>query len=311
MDRHSEVPPAQHGSADVVTGCATRQHGGRCREVVALALRAFMDLVEKSATGETVSLDSLRRIAHAVGEADGALGEYYNRHSAGCGAVFELARIERQRTDFFGRAITQEFVHLFADPTAGIGRKNLPQFFLAVRMILGDEVHADYANHCTQIANEVRQGGEIVPWEMFYADPRIRAVVEDTLVAIAISFRRFEPRADWFLIVMNTDPQSVSLGASMFLPKPHGEKRDHEFAEANFVRLFKALFASVHPVDFDEVRRAAFVARYGNTPEVAFGHLFVALTEMEQQFGGGTPPPPAHIHAGAAEVKRPPPKKKR
>jgi len=307
MDRQNEAHPVER-----VAAAAPRQHGGRCREVVVLALRAFMDLVEKSASGETVSLESLRRIAHAVAEADGALGEYYDRHSAGCAAVFDLARIERQRTDFFGRAITQEFVHLFNDPTAGMGRKNLPQFFLAIRMILGDEVHADYANHCTQIANEVRQGGDVVPWDVFYADSRIRAVVEDTLVAIAISFRRFEPRADWFLIVMNTDPQSVSLGANMFVPKAPGEKRDHEFAEANFVRLFKALFASVRPGEFDEARRAAFVARYGNTPEVAFGHLFVALTEMEQQFCGGGPALAApHGHGGSIEVRASPPKKKK
>ena len=107
-------------------------------------------------------------------------------------------------------------------------------------------------------------------------------MLESTLVAIARSFKRFAPRKDWFLIVMNNDPQAVSLGSNMFLPKKSDEKRDHEFGVLNFVSLFRALFATVRLSDFDHQRRARFLARYGAAPETVFGGLFIELTGIEQ-----------------------------
>ena len=273
-DQYEELQPIEE---------PVEHYGHRCREVVALAMRAFLDLLDAAAGDEDkVPVETVRRIALAVMGAEGALANYYDLHSAGCAAFFELSKIERKRTDFFGRMITEPLVPLLDDPASGIGRNNLPQLFDALKMILGDDVYTDYNNRCIRIANELRVDGEMFPWERFYSDERVRQIFEATLVAVARSFKRFGPRKDWFLIVMNNDPQAVSLGANMFVQKKSEEKRDHGFGVPNFVRLFRSLFASVRPSDFDGQRRRRFAATYGATPEVIFGGLFVALTDLEQ-----------------------------
>ncbi|HXP95931.1 MAG TPA: hypothetical protein VN809_04410 [Telmatospirillum sp.] len=258
-------------------------HGHRCRDVVVLAVRAFLDLLDTTATGDTISVDAVRRIAHAVMNAEGALSTYYDLHAMGCAAFFELVKSERKRTDFYGRVITEPLVPLLNDPTSGIERKNLPQFFSAVRMILGDDVYTEYRDRCIRVANELRGGSNLLLWPEFFLDRRTLDILEETLVTIAHSFKRFTPRMDWFLIVMNTDPKSVSLGSTMFIQRNPDEKLEHAFVEANFVRLFRALFAAVHPEKYDKTERAAFKAKYGAPPETVFGPLFVELAMLDQR----------------------------
>jgi hypothetical protein len=258
-------------------------HGHRCREVVVLAMRAFLDLLDNAVVGETIAVDAVRRIAQAVMAAEGALASYYDHHAGGCAAFFELIKIERHRTDFFGRALVEPLVPLFDDVGSGVDRKVLPHLFAAIRMILGDELYTDYKDRCTGIANELRAGADFVPWEKFHADARVQQVREDTLVAIANSFKRFAPRKDWFLIVMNNDPKMISLGSNMFVPKSAEDMLEHAFGEANFVRMIKALFTSVRPGGFDAGQRASFLARHGATPEAVFGAFFVELTMLEQR----------------------------
>ncbi len=269
------------------------RHGGRCREAVVLAMRAFLDLLDGAVSGDSIKVDAVRRIARAVMDADGALGIYYDLHADGCAAFFELVKTERKRTDFFGRAITESLEPLLDDPNSGFQRKNLPQFFAALRMMLGDDVYTDYKDRCTQVANELRAGGEFVPLDAFYADARIHDIMERTLVAVARSFKRFDARKEWFLIVMNTDPHAVSLGSNMFVPKKTEEKLDHAFGDANFIRLFRTLLGPMRLDRFDEARRAGFLTKHGAAPEAVFGPLFVELAALEQ-----TPSTPATKRLG-------------
>jgi hypothetical protein len=257
-------------------------HGHRCREVVVVAMRAFLDLLEGAAQGDSVPLETVRRVAHAVMQAEGALTTYFDRHATGCVAFFDLIKAERTRTDYFGRVVTEPLTPLLNDPDSGFQRRNLPQFFTAVRMILSDAVYTEWKDNCTRVANDVRGDADLVPWDTLHADPRIRRILEDTLIAVARSFRRFAPRKDWFLIVMNNDPQAISLASNVFLSIKHDEKVERAFGEVHFVRLFRSLFASVQPGNFDDARRDAFVAAHGVTPGAAFGPLFVELATMEQ-----------------------------
>jgi hypothetical protein len=266
-------------------------HGHRCREAVVLAVRAFLDLLETSATGETIPVEVVRRIAHAVMNAEGALSTYYDLHAMGCSAFFELVKSEQKRTDFFGRVITEPLVPLLNDPTSGFERKNLPPFFSALRMILGDDVYTEYKDRCLRVANELRGGSNLLLWPEFFLDRRTVEVMEGTLVAVAHSFKRFTPRKDWFLIVMNTDPQSLSLGNTFVVPINIDEKPEHAFGEAEFIRLFKALFAPVHPGKFDALRRAAFASKYGATPETLFDPLFADLAILDKKTVSGPSKP--------------------
>ncbi len=283
------------------------RHGNRCREAAVLAMRAFLDLLETAVSGDTVPVDTVRRIAHAVMGAEGALATYYDLHADGCAAFFELVKTERKRTDFFGRAITDLLVPLLDDPNSGFERKNLPQFFSALRMMLGDDIYTDYKDRCTEVANQLRAGGEFVPMDAFHADARIRDIVEATQVAVARSFKRFDARKEWFLIVMNTDPHSVSLGSNMFVPKNSDQKLAHAFGEAAFVRLFRTLFAPMRMERFDDLRRAEFAQKYGTPPEAVFGSLFVELAALDQSAAAA----PVRRRGPAIETRQPSAKRRR
>lgn len=284
-----------------------RNHGGRCRNIVEVALRALLTLADGKAADGMVSMDELRRIGKAVMDTDGALGSCYSAHASQCIAYFEMIECERHRKDFFGRVVTHPLTHLLIDPASGIERKNLPQFFAAVRMILGEEKNTEFRDLCTGVANELRSGSQEMPWEDFYADARMLAILEEVQVAIAHSFRHFDPRKEWFLVLMNTDPETVSLATNAFVSKKTGDKLTHQFGDTHLVCLFRALFASIRPEHFDEAREAAFVEAHGQSSKSVFGNFFVELTALEQ----AGHPAPALPRTMGFEPRKPPGKPKR
>jgi hypothetical protein len=68
-------------------------------------------------------------------------------------------------------------------------------------------------------------------------------VLWTVLVRIAETFKRFDPRRDWFIGLMQNTPHAVSLGSHVFIPKPRHEEDDQpHFGVAEFNLLFGALF---------------------------------------------------------------------
>jgi hypothetical protein len=276
---------AQETEPVIETGGAMgpRDAGGkRCRSVAAVAVLALTDILEESAVDGLVSMDDVRRVAKAVLAARGPLGEHYTMWEDGCDSAFSLRRIEQQRNDFMGRIITRPFSDCFDDKNSGIERKHLPQFFAAVHMIIGDEPFGALRERANKAAERHRTEDGLVNWPDFYADEQVRAILEEVLVTMARSFRRFEPRKDWFLIIMNSSPSCVSTASNAFIPKRPEDKVLREFSEAHMVRLFQALFASCRPDTFTTERKVAFMEKWGSEPEKVFGQLFVNLAELAQ-----------------------------
>lgn len=277
---------AEEGALLVSAGDVPQQKpevGKRCRDVVGVAVRAFLGLLEEACEGGSVPIETARRIGNAVAGAGGPLADLYARAEQGCSTRFTMLRIESQRTDIFGRLVAEPFAHLLDDKANGIERKHLGQFFAALRMILGEDVHETMKARCAIIVAECRGPDGMTDWPAYFADPEARSILEQVLVTIARSFRRFEPRKDWFLIVMNSTPSSVSLGSSVFVQKRPEDKPQNEFSESHMCRLFNALFADMRPDTFDDSRRAAFAERWGLPPEKIFGGLFVDLQRLSQQ----------------------------
>ncbi|HSV28772.1 MAG TPA: hypothetical protein VLL76_04410 [Candidatus Omnitrophota bacterium] len=257
--------------------------GRRCRNMVGVAIKAFVDLMQDSASDGKVSMDQARRIANAIMAASGPLADYYARTEGQCDAIAQLGMAERKRTDFFGRLITQPFAHLLDDAETGIDRKRLPQFFAAIRMVLGDETHAALKARCVVLAEEHRMAQGLIDWEAFYADPDADQVLEQVLFTMARSFKRFEPRKDWFMIVMNSNPTSVSLGQNVFTPKAAEDRVVAEFTLAHMVTLFEALFAGFRPEAMSKARRNTFIARWGSDPDKVMGPLFIELAALKRR----------------------------
>lgn len=260
--------------------------GKRCRHTAEIAMRAFIDLMREVAVDGRVSLDEVYRIGAAVMAAEGPLTSYYARCESSCERTFAMATIEKQRTDFFGRLLVWPFEHLLSQPGSGIERKNLAQFFAAIRMILGEEVHEELRTRCTLIVECHRNGEGLIDWPGYFEDPESHYILEQILVTVARSFRRWEPRKDWFLIVMNSNPASLSLGSSAFVPRRPEDKMTHSFTEAHACHLLEALFARMRPEDFDDERRETFRQRWGSDPEKIFGPLLVELKRLSLSLQG-------------------------
>lgn len=260
--------------------------GTRCRQTSAVAIRTFLDLMEEAAVDGRIGLDQARRIAEAIIGAEGPITAVYARAEAGCEDAFTIRQIDGLRRDRLGRLMARPFAHLFDEPGSGIERKNLPQFFTAIRMILGDDEYEARKARCGEIAEGCRDADGMVDWNRFHVDSEAAAIREQVQVAIARSFRRFEPRVDWFLIVMNSTTSAISLGSSAFIPRKAEDKPAHEFTERNFCRLFEALFADWRPENVDEARRAAFEKRWGSPPGKIFGPLFVDLQGLAGRAAG-------------------------
>lgn len=283
MGTHDTRPPA------TLAGRGTTfvsPSGRRCRATAAVAVRALLDLIDEAAVDGHVSVESARRIGAAVLSASGPLSSHYCRAESSCEAAFELVLVERSRIDTLGRLLTHSFAHLLDDPVAGIERKHLAQFFAAVHMILGEETREALKARCGATADRYRTGEGLVVWDEFYEDDEAALILEQVLVTIARSFRRFDPRKDWFMIVMNSNPSTVSLGSNVFVAKKPEDKVVREFSDIHLCRLFKALFASVRMDTFDDPRRRAFTARWGSEPDKVFGPLFVEMQGLCLQCGG-------------------------
>lgn len=272
----SEAKETASGQDEVV-------EGAHCRSMAVQTLKAFLAALERHATGGMVSMDHARRTAAAMITADPAMANIFARSEAHCEASFALANVERQRHDHLARLITRPFAHLLDDPATGLERRHLGQLFAAIRMKLGDDAHAELKGRAAIIADEYRGGDGLIHWEGFYGDSRCREMLETVLAAVAKSFRRFEPRKDWFLIMMNSAPSSVSVGSNAFVVRKPEERAKGQFNEIHMVRLFDAMFEPMR--HFDTATRTSFTERFGATPESLFGPIFVEIRGMAGRFG--------------------------
>lgn len=260
--------------------------GVHCRSMAVQTLKAFLAALERHATGGMVSLDVARRTAAALIAGDPAMANAFVRSEAHCEASFALANVERQRHDHLSRLVTRPFAHLLDDPAVGLERRHLGQFFAAIRMMLGDDIHVDLKGRAAMVADEHRGADGLIDWDAFYGDVRSRELLETVLVTVAKSFRRFEPRKDWFLIMMNSTPSSVSVGSNAFVPRKPEDRVKGQFTEGHLVRLFEAMFEPMRPNHFDAADRVAFTQRFGATPESLFGPIFVEIRAMAGRHGG-------------------------
>jgi hypothetical protein len=269
------VPDDEESDAPVV------ESGLACRKVSGVAIRALLDLVGELAVDGKVDLFDISRVAEAILGGSGPLSSVYHRTEQGCEAAFNRAAIERQRRDPFGRLIAEHVVGLLDSPP-GIERRRLGQLFTAIRLMVGEEEHEELRARAILLAKTHRSGG-IVDWEAFHADSDAKEIIEHVLVGICRSFKRFDARRDWFLVVLNASPSAVSLGSTSFTPLRPDERAKLAFTEGHMARLFDGLFATMRTDTFDSTRLRGFSKRWNATPDKVFGAFFLELARLHMQ----------------------------
>ncbi|CUW40444.1 protein of unknown function [Magnetospirillum sp. XM-1] len=258
--------------------------GARCRSTAGIVVRAFAGLLEEQAVGGQVSVDAIRRTCNAVGGAGDLLDDLYAGAERTCQDLFALRQVDSQRVNYIGRIVTKTFAHVLDDRASGITRSHLGRLFAALRMILGEEAFDEIQERCAVIAGEVSSGnGGVTRWEAFYRHSEALLIRERILVSIARTFRRFEARMDWLLIVMNSSPGSRSLGGGAFVAAKPGKRCSDDFDAAKFLKIFEALFASCDLQAMDEGARNDFLSRWQVTPDSVFGPLLAELAQLRMR----------------------------
>ncbi len=252
-----------------------------CREVSHVAIAAFTNLLRELAKDGSVEMVTVERIAKAVMEKGGPLDIHYDHAFSKC-QLFHTELFDRQRRiDMFSRVVVEPFCHLFDEPDSGITRQVLTQFRAAVRMILGDPVIEELTEICNEVAveNGLPLGGD-EEWAVYYKDQRTIDVRNRVLIAIAASFKRFDARLEWFLTLMSTDHESISLGSRAFIPHVRDHENPSSFHRRQFYTLFTALYAPVSLDRFDDTRTAEFTRKFDITPIEAFGPFLVEISKL-------------------------------
>ncbi len=253
--------------------------GSHCRSTASLAIKAFAEALEEQAVGGRVSVSTIRRLSEVLSQVPGPLAAHYAIAEQTCVSNFAMQQMDLQRTNYVGRIAVKTFSHLLLDPSSGIGRKHLTPFFSALRMILGEEIHDSLQEKCAAVVAQLSETSGVTPWEEFYAHPEVVRITEIVLVSMAKALRRFEPRKDWLLIVMNSNPTSQSTGSTAFIARTGpSSKTVQGFNEANLMVLLDAMFSSVRPSAMNDEAKVAFRARWGLGVEEMFGPLFVEIT---------------------------------
>jgi hypothetical protein len=240
------------------------------RETANTLLDAFIRAVEQADAGGKLSLADLTRVADAL-KASPELEPIYERAYAEIASGVLQESQAAQRVEVFHRLMTHPL-----DPLLDAGelsRDALPNFFNFLRLVLGEEVDA-LQHECVEVHAALKaKFGEAFAWDMFYTDDRAKLIFYRVLARIAVTFKRFEPRRDWFISVMQYTPATIGVAHNVFVPNKGRES--YVFGEAEFKRMFRHLFEPVKKMS--EADRALFERALDTSPDAAFAQFFREL----------------------------------
>jgi transcriptional regulator with XRE-family HTH domain len=240
------------------------------RQTANTLLDAFIAAVEKGFGENRPSAGDLKRLAEALKTSPDLQPVYEKAFADLRDSVLSQAN-EAQRVEVFHRLMTHPLDRLL--DSEALSRDALPNFFNFLRLVLGEQVDALQAR-CVAIHDELKAAhGDAFTWESFFGDDRAKAVLYRVPARIAETFRRFEPRREWFIGIMQYTPASIGIASNVFVPNRNRES--YLFGTDEFTRMFRHLFAPVR--NLDGADRTLFERELGTAPERVFEPLFKEL----------------------------------
>ncbi len=160
----------------------------------------------------------------------------------------------------FDRIIVITFSELFMEQDFSrfdrVSRRMLPGFFLALNMMLGEDLVEEYQEQCQLIVSRLREErGEDFDWEMVYHHQQAKAVMLDAAATIASYFADYERRSTWFIDLINGH-----LGSLEGAPR---EEAGWEMTPAGFKRFLDRLFADLRQELATDTGKLRITKRHG------------------------------------------------
>ncbi|MEK9752392.1 MAG: hypothetical protein VW338_04170 [Rhodospirillaceae bacterium] len=142
----------------------------------------------------------------------------------------------------FDWVIVKAFSELFLEQDYSrfdrVSRRMLPGFFMALNMMLGEDLVSEYQEQCQLIVSRLREErGKAFDWEQVYVHPQAKALMLDAAVTIATYFTDYTRRSTWFIDLIN-----ANLGSLGGAPR---EEAGWEMTPSGFKRFLDRLFAEL------------------------------------------------------------------
>ena len=240
---------------------------------------------EAERRGGSLGVDDIRAIGHEFEKKTAALQAVFETSFEAYVRVRERAVLNQARQYPFDRLIVKKFEPLFAGEgnrtlrDGGLSRRMLPGFFLAMNLMLGDDVIEDYQARCRAIIERLQEeNGDAFEWDEAYDDPEADRVTLDAVAAMAAYFGNLEKRTTWFLGIINdhlAPPNTAREGA---------DAATWQLTEAAFHQFLAALFADVRQTMTTEGGRLTITKSHGGE---ACAALWDILAKLESVGAGG------------------------
>lgn len=273
--------------ASLGVACARRVAGAppACSATVRDAMEVLARLArERSSDSETITLSALQAIIDTIAKPCGPLNDLYARSMSRCKAAVTAAELDKRRDNALARILLTPAEPLFDAPATGIGRGIIPRLVSALGKLIPTDLHQVLQRRATLLASAYRGETGVVDWDGLIDSEEARDIALAALVAVAHSFRRFEVRKDWLLVILNTNPAAAAVGSNAFVLRNAGERSRHTaIGDVQFAVLMYELLSVAHPSRFSRETGEKFEKQFGQSPQVVFGNLFVELVKMRDK----------------------------
>ncbi|MDP6883866.1 MAG: hypothetical protein QF830_07010, partial [Rhodospirillales bacterium] len=174
------------------------------RAMAEAVIGSFLDRLEAEAErrGGSLNIADIRAIGHEFEKKTEALQAVFETSFEKYVQIRERAVWNQARQYPFDRLIVKKFEPLFPGMggrdlrDGGLSRRILPGFFLAMNLMLGDDVIEDYQARCRAIIKRLQEkSGDAFEWDEAYDDPEAARVTLDAVAAMASYFGNLEKRS--------------------------------------------------------------------------------------------------------------------
>ena len=240
---------------------------------------------EAERRGGSLNVDDIRAIGREFAKKTEALQAVFETSFEAYVRIRERAVWNQARQYPFDRLIVKKFERLFVGDggrtfrDGALSRRMLPGFFLAMNLMLGDDVIEDYQARCRAIIERLQEkSGDAFEWDDAYDDPEADRVTLDSVAAMASYFGDLEKRTAWFLGIINDNlapPNTAREGE---------DSATWQFTEEGFHHFLAALFADVRQTMTTEGGRLTITKSHGGE---ACAALWDILEKLEAVGAGG------------------------
>ena len=241
-----------------------------CSDPFCMAVDIFLALAADRSSEGQVSLAELKALAETLKSGTDETQAFCHSTHNRCIKQIHLDLLTPPRTNAFGRALVAPVEQLMRRDQARLSQRQLPNYFGLFQSVLGRSQWERFHDRAAELMQEgMREQGEAFSWRHFsklaeIIDMRLRALVE-----LAKSFDRFENRKEWFIAVMEGDPDGEENKNSAL-----------QFTSEQFYDVMEALYA-----EFSELppgAREAYETNYTEEDREAVARLIENLGRVEE-----------------------------